>query len=222
MPPPAVRRHGLPPDPGTDPQPVPQPGSARTIQPTIARTGGTSPHAPCDTSPATLLHNAANAIEHRYRDTPVHEDDDLNLLFLEAALGDLRIFCTWLSACYRLHATSDPAPQTLAAASRVHAAARFLNQACMILPATGTRPQQEPRERPPTDPAPPGARPAVPQRQPTATIDEDTVPLLAKALTTLASRTGALTGNTPDPLPAVRACLNAAAAQLQAARPTSP
>jgi hypothetical protein len=158
------------------------------------------------------------AIEQRWRGIPSREGSDLDLPALEAALGDLRIFCTWLSECCRLHAMSDQAPEAFARAALVHAAARFLHQAWMVLPGAGAWTGQDRWEDGrPAGLVPHVARRALARSRPTATVDEEALELLAEASSALASGAGGLAGQAPGPLPAAQACISAAAGQLRAA-----
>lgn len=206
MPPSTAGGHSTPADPGSAQPPDSCPGNAEG-----------SSHARRFTRPTTLLHDAVKAIEHRWRGAPAREDGDLDLFALEASLGDLRIFCTWLSECCRLHAMSNRAPEAFGRAALVHTAARFLHQAWMILPGAGACTGREPWENAHAGLVPHGARRVVVRSQPTAAVDEEALGLLAEASSALASGAGALAGQVPGPLPAVQACISAAAGQLRAA-----
>jgi hypothetical protein len=208
MPPSAASGQGMPGDPSRTLQPGPYPCTA----------DGSS-HAPPDAGLSGVLRDAVKAIEHRWRGMPGGEGGGLDLAALEAALGDLRVFCTWLSECCRLHAVSDPAPEVFAQAALVHAAARFLHQAWMTLAGTRACTGCGPWEA--GSPAGLGAhdaRRAVARLRPAADVDEEALELLAGASSALAGGAGALAGEAPGLLPAVQASIRAAAGQLRAAR----
>jgi hypothetical protein len=173
--------------------------------------------APSHVRLASLLRDAAKATERRWHQASSHEDRDLAMLALAAALGDMRLFCTRLSACSRLHAKNEQTPQAFAQAALVHGAASFLHQAWLVLSETGTGVTGHVGQRPAAAPIQQAAWDCAAQWQPAATIDQHVLELLADAMSTLASAIGALAGHVAQPLGAVHACVRAAAGQLRAA-----
>lgn len=147
------------------------------------------------------------------------DEPELGALAVAATLGAAQVLCAQLSLYARLQATVDPTPEGRARAAFLHAAARFLRQACLVLD-----PGADGDERP--DPA---TRLILPDDSeaclPTAVlIDEEA--MLAEALSALASQAAALAAQSAGPmaiiLRSVQACVSAAASQLRAAEAFAP
>jgi len=144
------------------------------------------------------------------------DECELGLRGLTAALGAADILCMQLSACSGLQAMTNPTPQSRARAAFIHAAARFLRQACLILDPDAAKDDWR--------------NPAVRLMQlgaqhtggclQAAVTDEQTLPV--EAMTALAFKAGALAAHAPrsmaSVLTSIQACVKAAASQLQAAR----
>lgn len=222
MPQSAVGRQGIPAEQARTPQPGPYPGTVSTGQGRTARVATGSLHVPCHTRLAGLLRDAAKATELNWCEMSSQEDRDLGVPALAAALGDLHIFCTRLSACSRLHAMNEPTPHAFARAALVHGASCFLHQAWFVLSDTGTSVTGHVWQSPLAAPIEQAARDSVAQWQPAATVDQQALELLADAMGALARGVGALVGHAAQPLGAVHACVSAAAGQLRAACEPAP
>jgi hypothetical protein len=201
-------------------QPGTHRGTTRASEAGSAEAGLGSPGASCQARLAGLLRDAATASERNWRGTRSQEERDLSVLALAAALGDLSVFCTRLSACSRLHAMNEPTPQAFTRAALVHAATRFVHQAWLVLPDAAAGAGDD-WQATPADPVQQAARHAADWWQPAAAVDEQALELLAEAMSALASGAGALAASTAGPVAAdlagVQACTEAAARQLRAA-----
>jgi len=149
------------------------------------------------------------------------DERELGALAVAATLGAAQVLCAQLSVCARLQATVEPTPQGRARAAFLHAAARFLRQACLVLdPRADSYEWRDPttrlihRE----------ADHPVACLPPAALIDEQA--MLAEALSALASQSGALAAQATGPmavvLRSIQACTGAAASQLRAAEAFAP
>jgi hypothetical protein len=188
-------------------------------------------------APAPAMMTRPVIIQHQERDMPpsanaqsspeahagaVSPDErDLGALAVAATLGAAQVLCAQLSACARLQATIEPTPQGRARAAFLHAAARFLRQACLVLdPRAGSNERRDPATRLIHR----DADHPVACLPPAALIDEQA--MLAEALSALASQSAALATQAKGPMAAVlksiQACTGAAAGQLRAAEAFSP
>jgi len=160
---------------------------------------------------------SADAPDHHNREANAFSQEELELavLGLAIALGTAHVVCAELAACSRLQATGEPTYRRIARAAFLHAAARFLYQARVVLdPGVDVDDWRDPivglviR---------PDATLAVVCQQPAVAIDERAV--LVEAMNVLASETAALVTYASGPMAAVirsvQACVEAAASQLQ-------
>jgi hypothetical protein len=189
----------------------------QNMTPSHASTGAGAQDAPSHARLASLLRDAARATERNWNKVPSRTDPNLAALALTATLEDLRVFCTRLSACCRLHAMNEQTPSAFARAALVHSAACFLHQAWLVLSDTGISVTGHAGHGSPADPIEQAARECVAQWQPAATVDPQVLELLADAIGVLASTVGMLADSTAQSLGAVHACVRAAAGQLRAA-----
>jgi hypothetical protein len=143
-------------------------------------------------------------------------EHELAALGLAAALGAAHVVCAQLAARSRLQAAVEPTYQRNARAAFLHAAARFLHQACLVLdPGANMDDWRDPTA---------GLTQldtvqAVACLQTVVTIAEQAV--LAEAMRMLASEAAALATCASGPMAAVaasvQACIAAAASQLREA-----
>jgi hypothetical protein len=143
-------------------------------------------------------------------------EHELAALGLAAALGAAHVVCAQLAARSRLQAGIEPTYQRNAKAAFLHAAARFLHQACLVLDPGANMDDWR-------DPAASLIQLDTVQTlasvQPAITIVEQAV--LAEAMSMLASEAAALATHASGPMAAVvtsvQACIAAAASQLREA-----
>ncbi|MCW2935039.1 MAG: hypothetical protein JWM19_6001, partial [Actinomycetia bacterium] len=144
------------------------------------------------------------------------DECELAAISLAVALGAAYAVCAQLAARSRLRATIEPTYRRNARAAFLHAAARFLYQARVVLdPGVDMDDWRDPMA---------GliqlhTVQAVAGPQPGMAIDEQAV--LAEAMSMLASEAAALAAHVPGPMAAVvtsvQACIGAAASQLREA-----
>ena len=167
--------------------------------------------------PSVNAHSSPEA--HASAATP--DERELGALAVAATLGAAQVLCAQLSACARLQATIEPAPQGRARAAFLHAAARFLRQACLVLDPRADK--NESRD-PATRLIHREADHPVACLPPAALIDEQA--MLAQALSALGGQSAALAAQATGPMAAIlrsiQACTGAAAGQLRAAEAFSP
>jgi hypothetical protein len=149
------------------------------------------------------------------------DERELGALAVAATLGAAQVLCAQLSVCARLQATVEPTPEGRARAAFLHAGARFLRQACLVL---DPRADGNEWRNPATRLIHRDADHSVGCLPPAALIDEQA--MLAEALSALASQAGALAAQAGGPmatvLRSVQACIGAAAGQLRAAEAFTP
>jgi hypothetical protein len=146
----------------------------------------------------------------------IQNEPDFGPLRLAAALGAACVACERLSACSRLEAMAGQTPKARARAAFLHAAARFLRQAWLVLdPGIGSEDWQGLL----TGLTTPAPWHAVGCLTPVPSIDEQAIPLTG-VTSTLASKADVLAGRATGPtaaiLTSVQACISAAAGQLRA------
>jgi hypothetical protein len=188
-------------------------------------------------APAPAMMTRPVLIQHQERDMPpsvnAHsspeshasaaspDERELGALAVAATLGAAQVLCAQLSACARLQAMIEPTPQGRARAAFLHAAARFLRQACLVLDPRADK--NESRD-PATRLIHREADHPVACLPPAALIDEQA--MLAEALSALASQSAALAAQAAGPmavvLRSIQACIGAAAGQLRAAEAFAP
>ena len=143
-------------------------------------------------------------------------EHELATLGLAAALGAAHVACAQLAARSRLRAGVEPMYQRNARAAFLHAAARFLHQACLVLdPGANMDDWRDPT----ASLIQLDTIQAVACVQPAITTDEQAV--LAEAMSMLASEAAALATCASGPMAAVvtsvQSCIEAAASQLREA-----
>jgi hypothetical protein len=171
----------------------------------------------CETKEQDMPRSADAQGFHNWKARAISQDEcELAAISLAVALGAAHAVCAQLAARSRLQATVEPTYHRDAKAAFLHAAARFLYQARVVLdPGVDMDDWRDPV----AGLIQPGTVQAVACPQPAMAIDAQAV--LAGAMSMLASEAAALATCACGPMAAVvtsvQACIGAAASQLREA-----